>query len=60
MTAQFLMGLIGFGGGVVAASGAAALVIGLGIIPGTRESAGLRGGSCGMKTVPCWESCWEI
>ena len=33
MTAQFLMGLIGFGGGVVAASGAAALVIGLGIIP---------------------------
>ena len=33
MAEQLLMGLIGLGGGLVAASGAAALVIGLGIIP---------------------------
>lgn len=33
MAEQLLMGLIGLGGGLIAASGAAALVIGLGIIP---------------------------
>ena len=33
MAEQFLMALIGLGGGLVVASGAAALVIGLGIIP---------------------------
>ena len=33
MAEQFLMGVIGLGGGFVVSSGAAALVIGLGIIP---------------------------